>query len=62
MIDTKQAGEKLGDISARRVRALCNEGRIPGAVKHGRDWMLPDNPTVLPATRTRPGKVTRRAR
>jgi hypothetical protein len=25
------------------VRRLCQEGRIKGAVKFGRDWMVPPN-------------------
>ena len=28
-------------ISERRVRVLCREGRIEGAVKHGRNWSIP---------------------
>jgi len=28
-------------ISDRRIRALCNEGRIEGAVKIGRNWSIP---------------------
>lgn len=29
------------DISERRVRLLCSEGRIPGAVHAGRAWQIP---------------------
>ncbi|WP_294461391.1 AAA family ATPase [uncultured Ruminobacter sp.] len=29
-------------ISERRVRELCEEGKIPGAVKLGRQWQIPD--------------------
>jgi len=29
------------EISDRRVRVLCNEGRIEGAVKIGRNWSIP---------------------
>ena len=28
-------------ISPRRVRVLCEQGRIEGAVKTGRDWNIP---------------------
>ncbi len=28
-------------ISARRIRVLCSEGRIEGAVKFGRNWSIP---------------------
>lgn len=37
-----QAAEKWG-ISERRVRILCAEGKIPGAVREGRIWKLPEN-------------------
>lgn len=36
----QQAAEKWG-ISDRRVRILCAEGKIFGAVREGRSWMLP---------------------
>jgi Fic family protein len=39
-MSTKQASEKWG-ISDRRVRVLCHEGRIEGAVKFGRNWSVP---------------------
>jgi len=29
------------DIKARRVAKLCEQGRIPGAKKIGRDWLIP---------------------
>jgi excisionase family DNA binding protein len=37
---TKQAAEKWG-ISDRRVRLLCAEGKISGAVKEGRGYRIP---------------------
>ena len=39
-ITTKQAAEKWG-ISERRVRTLCAEGKISGAVQVGRSWNIP---------------------
>ncbi|WP_010246679.1 Fic family protein [Acetivibrio cellulolyticus] len=39
-ISVKEASEKW-NISDRRVRVLCNEGRIEGAVKIGRNWSVP---------------------
>lgn len=36
----KQASEKW-DISDRRIRVLCSEGRIPGAYQEGRGWKIP---------------------
>ena len=28
-------------ISERRVRALCQEGKVEGALHNGRKWLLP---------------------
>jgi Fic family protein len=39
-LSTKKASEKWG-ISDRRIRVLCNEGRIEGAIKIGRNWSIP---------------------
>lgn len=39
-ISVKQASEKW-QISDRRIRVLCSEGRIPGAYKEGRVWKIP---------------------
>ncbi len=40
MLTTAQAGEIM-EVDASRVRQLAGEGLIPGAEKHGRDWMIP---------------------
>lgn len=37
---TKQAAHEWG-ISARRVAVLCEQGRIEGAVKAGKTWLMP---------------------
>ena len=31
------------DISSRRVRILCNEGRVDGAVQKAGIWLIPEN-------------------
>lgn len=31
------------NISSRRIAYLCNEGRIDGAVKKGKTWLIPDD-------------------
>lgn len=36
----KQAAEKW-EISDRRIRVLCSEGKIPGAFQEGRGWKIP---------------------
>lgn len=41
-ISTKEASKKW-NISDRRIRVLCNEGRIEGALKIGRNWSIPFN-------------------
>ena len=46
MISVKQASQNWG-VSERRVQKLCNDGRIKGAIKFGRVWMIPSH-AVLP--------------
>lgn len=41
------------DITPRRVQRLCAEGKIPGAVKFGRDWAIP-----IDSERPKDGRVT----
>lgn len=31
------------DISSRRVRKLCGEGRVVGAVQKGNLWLIPED-------------------
>lgn len=40
-ITVKDASLKWGGISDRRIRALCSEGKIPGAYQEGRAWKIP---------------------
>jgi hypothetical protein len=39
-LTAKQASELWG-ISSRRVALLCAQGRIPGATKAGKTWLMP---------------------
>lgn len=55
-ISVKQAATRLG-LGVRRVRVLCEQGRIDGARKVGRDWVIPDPPVILPPARARPTPV-----
>ena len=32
---------KVWGISSRRVALLCSEGRVPGAEKKGKTWLIP---------------------
>ena len=41
MKSCKEMSAKWG-ISERRVTELCKEGEIPGAVKSGKQWQIPD--------------------
>jgi len=38
----EEAGEKWG-IKTRRVQTLCSDGKINGAVRKGRIWLIPIN-------------------
>ena len=33
------------NISSRRVSLLCSEGRIKGAIKKGKTWLIPSKAT-----------------
>lgn len=46
MISTQEAAAVL-KMSARRVRKLCEQGRVAGAKKVGDRWVLPESPAVL---------------
>jgi len=41
-ITPQQAAEKWG-ITDRRVQEFCAKGRIDGAVRLGRGWLIPKN-------------------
>lgn len=43
-ISTKQAAEQW-NISDRRVRVLCQQGKIPGVRQHGRSYLIPPGAT-----------------
>ena len=45
--NAKQFSEKWG-ISERRIIKLCKDGRIDGAIKNGRQWLIPEN-TLKPS-------------
>ena len=40
-VTVKEIAERW-EISTRRVRVMCSEGRIDGAEKVGRDWLIPE--------------------
>ena len=56
MIGTTEAAEIL-KVCPRRVRVLCDQGRIPGAIPVGKTWTVPDNPVVIKTAGYRPSKI-----
>lgn len=48
LITAAKAAEKWG-VTVRRVQGLCNEGKIKGAQRFGRAWMIPVH-AVLPGS------------
>ncbi len=42
MITVHEAAKKW-DLTERRVTACCRDGKIIGAKKHGKTWLIPDN-------------------
>jgi predicted site-specific integrase-resolvase len=55
----EEAGSRWG-IKARRVQTLCYNGQIPGVVRKGRIWLIP-NSTVKPIDgRTKEARLTNR--
>lgn len=45
------------DVSPRAVQILCKEGKIVGAQRFGRAWMIPENATRPIDRRTREGRL-----
>jgi hypothetical protein len=39
---TKEAAEKWG-VTPRQVQLLCAKGRVPGAVRFGNAWVIPED-------------------
>lgn len=47
---------KKWSLSTRRVQSLCSQGKIEGAVRFGRDWMIPKNSNRPIDGRTKAGR------
>lgn len=56
-LTVKQAATEL-EVTGARVRQLCKAGRILGATKHGRDWIVPAPVVVSAAKLGRPPRPT----
>ena len=52
-ITSQQLADRLG-VTRNRVLLLLSQGRITGAMKHGRDWLIPADATVIPKPAGRP--------
>ena len=52
----REASEKWG-ISPRQINYYCSEGRIPGAEKMGRVWLIPKNTEKPIDGRTKQGRA-----
>ena len=50
-----EIAEKWG-IKERRINTLCLEGRIPGAVKFGTTWAIPEDAEKPKDARIKTGK------
>lgn len=57
-ISTKEASAKWG-ISTTRITILANEGRIPGAKRIGRNWMIPASATKPVERKPHQSKVSK---
>ena len=51
-LDVKSTAEKW-KVTERRVTALCRNGRIIGAKKEGKNWIIPDDVELPPDGRTK---------
>ena len=54
-LSAKEAGEKWG-LSDRRIQILCSQGRIPGVLRIGNTWGIPNNVDKPKDARIKSGK------
>ena len=54
LIPIAQYAERIG-LTANAVRRKCLRGTLPGAVKIGRDWLIPSD-APYPDSRVKSGK------
>lgn len=58
-LSVSQTAEKWG-ISTRRIQILCGEGRIPGAMRIGAFWAIPDDAAKPADARIKNGKYIKK--
>jgi excisionase family DNA binding protein len=57
-----EAARRLG-VSPVWIRKLCQAGRVPGAVKAGQTWVIPDLAAIpLPSRAARAARLIQRGR
>jgi len=56
---TPQDAAKTWGITERRVQSPCVDGKIVGAVKLGRVWLIPKGATKPPDGRTKSAKQSK---
>lgn len=54
-----QAAEKWG-ITSRRIQVLCKQGRIPGTIRIGYVWAIPDDASKPADARIKSGKYIKK--
>ena len=59
MKSSEQIAEEWG-LSKITINDLCNKGKIPGAVKEGRKWLIPDDVARPADGRVSSGKYAKR--
>ena len=58
-LSVSQTAEKWG-ISTRRIQILCGEGRIPGAMRIGAFWAIPEDAAKPTDARFKNGKYIKK--
>ena len=48
-------------ISTRRIQILCSEGRVPGAIRIGTVWGIPEDAAKPADARIKNGKYTNKS-
>ena len=51
---------ELWGISSRRIGTLCSEGRLEGAIKKGKTWLIPSDVEKPKDERIKSGKYVRK--
>ena len=54
-LTTSEVAEKWS-LSRRRVNVLCDEGRVKGAIRKGKIWLIPGNTAKPTDNRVKTGK------